>query len=385
MSDNTKETARDNTKDGVAPTELSMKYLVKALIKYNASDMHLKVGRPPLFRINGKLIPAKLPEITEQSAEVMIFGLLSAKQMVQLEENRHIDFSFKMKDYGRFRCNVFYQRDCISAAIRMIPLVVPNLDEIGVPSVLKELVTRPRGLLLVTGATGCGKSTTVAGLIQHINETSNVHILTIEDPIEFVYKDHKASITQREMGSDINTMADGLHAGLRQDPDVIVIGEMRDPETIQTALSAAETGHLVISTLHTNDCRGTIDRILDVFPSTAQNQVRVQLASALVGIVSQQLVIRADGTGRIPATEVMVKSPTIENYILKDKLDCINEAISTSSDYYKMQSMNQSLARLVKSGMITLEEALKCSFAPDDLQLMLSGFTREEGYQIRAS
>ena len=364
------------------PNQFTMKYLIKALVKYNASDLHLKVGRPPLFRINGKLIPAKMPELTEHLAQSLIFGLLSAKQMVQLDEQRQVDLSFSLKEYGRFRCNVYYQRQTLSAAIRMIPLVVPQLDELGVPAVLKELVSRPRGLFLITGATGAGKSTTMAALIQHINETSNVHILALEDPIEFVYKDLKATITQRERGSDILSLADGLQAGLRQDPDVIVIGELRDCEMIQTALTAAETGHMVIATMHTNDARGTIDRILDVFPGEEQNQVRVQLSSALIGVVSQQLVLRADGTGRVPACEVMVKSPTIENHILKNKLELIQEAISNSSDYYKMQTMNQCLEKLVRSGIVTAEEAVKSSNSPDDLRLALAGLSRDDGYHI---
>jgi twitching motility protein PilT len=364
---------------------LSMKYLIKALVKYNASDLHLKVDRPPLFRINGKLIPAKMPELTQQTAESLILGLLSAKQMVQLQERRQIDFSFRMKDYGRFRCNVYYQRETVSAAIRMIPLLVPRLDELGVPAVLKELVARPRGLLLVTGATGSGKSTTMAGMVQYINETSHVHVLTIEDPIEYVYKDLKASITQRELGTDIHSATEGLHAGLRQDPDVIMLGELRDTEMIHLALSAAETGHLVISTMHTNDARSTIDRILEVFPGDAQNQIRVQLAASLVGIISQQLVLRSDGTGRVPACEVLVKSPTIENYILKNRLELIPDAISNSNDYYKMQSMNNALERLIRAGTITTEEGLKASFGPDDLRLRLAGMTRDEGYQFKAS
>jgi twitching motility protein PilT len=366
-----------------AAQPITMRYLIKALVKYNASDLHLKVDRSPMFRINGKLIPAKMPELTQQVAEELIFGLLTEKQKVQLEEKRQIDFSFKMKDYGRFRCNVYYQRDSVSAAIRMIPLVIPHLDELGVPQVLKELANRPRGLLLVTGATGSGKSTTMAGMLQYINENSHVHVLTIEDPIEFVYKDIKASVTQRELGSDIHSATDGLHAGLRQDPDVIMLGELRSIEMIQLALSAAETGHLVISTMHTNDARSTIDRILEVFPGDMQNQIRVQLAASLVGIVSQQLLVRADGTGRVPACEVLIKSPTIENYILKNRLDLIPEAIANSNDYYKMQSMNFSLEQLIRSGAITVEEAMKSSFSPDDLRLRLSGLTRDEGYQSK--
>jgi twitching motility protein PilT len=359
-----------------------MKYLIKALIKYNASDLHLKVGRPPLFRINGKLIPAKMVELTPAVAETLLLGLLSAKQVTQLQESRQIDFSFRMKDYGRFRCNVFYQKDSISAAIRMIPLNIPNLAQLGIPNIVRELATRPRGLLLVTGSTGSGKSTTLAGMIQHINETSPLHILTIEDPIEFVYNDMKAAITQREVGSDINSLQEGLYGGLRQDPDVIMIGELRDPHMIESAFKAAETGHLVISTLHTNDAKSSIDRILEVFPSDSQNQMRMQLASTLVGIVSQQLVMRADGSGRVAACEVLVKSPAIENYILKQNLNAIPEAIANSNDYYKMQSMNQALNGLVRAGTISVQEAIKSSFSPDDLRLLLAGIRQDNGFQV---
>jgi twitching motility protein PilT len=362
--------------------KVDMKYLIRALIKYNASDMHLKVGRPPLYRINGKLVAAKMPELTQDQAEMIIFGVLSDKQRVDLDHKRQIDMSFRVKDFGRFRCNVYYQRGSISCAVRMIPLTVPNFDELGVPPVLKELVTRPRGLLLVTGSTGSGKSTTMASLIQYVNETNHVHILAIEDPIEFMYRDLKASISQREVGSDINSLKEGLYGGLRQDPDVIMIGELRDMDMIQCALTAAETGHLVISTLHTNDARSTIDRILDVFPSDQQNQVRIQLASSLVGVCSQQLLTRKDGSGRVVACEMLVKSPAIENYILKNEMDKIPEAISNSSNYYKMQSMNQALEKLVNANLINSEDAIKSSNNPDDLRLRLSGVAREEGYEM---
>jgi twitching motility protein PilT len=365
--------------------KLDMKYLVRALIKYNASDLHIKVGRPPLYRINGKLIPAKMPEVTPEQAQSVTFGVLSDRQIRELDERRQVDLSFRVKDLGRFRCNVYFQRGTISAAVRMIPMTIPNFDTLGVPAVVKELAHRPRGLLLITGATGSGKSTTMASLLQHINETSHVHILAIEDPIEFVYRDLKASITQREVGSDTQSLGDALRAGLRQDPDVIMIGEMRDREMISGALTAAETGHLVISTLHTNDTKSTIDRIVDVFPPEAKNQVRIQLAACLVGVVTQQLVIRADGSGRVPACEVMVKSPTIEEYILKGDLEKIPEAIANSSNYYKMQTMNQALERLVHAGTVTADEAAKVSSNPDDLRLRLQGFTREEGYGADAN
>jgi twitching motility protein PilT len=296
-----------------------------------------------------------------------------------------VDLSFRIKDYGRFRCNVFFQRGSIGAAVRMIPLNVPNIDSLGVPQVLKELVLRPRGLILIVGSTGAGKSTTLASVIQYINETSHVHILSIEDPIEFVYRDQKATVTQREVGSDTHSLAEGLLAGLRQDPDVMVVGEMRDYHMIQGALTAAETGHLVLSTLHTNDAKSTIGRIMDVFPAEAKNQVRIQLANSLLAVIAQQLVVRADGAGRVPACEVMVMSPSIREYILKNESERVPEAIATSSNYYKMQTMNQSLEQLVKQKVITLDVALRSSNNPDDLKLRLSGIDREGGYEMASS
>jgi twitching motility protein PilT len=365
--------------------KIDMKYLIHALIKYNASDLHIRVGRPPLYRINGKIVATKMQELSQEQAEQIIYGVLSDKQLTDLHEKRQVDLSFRIKDYGRFRCNVFFQRGSISAAIRMIPLNVPNIDELGVPAVLKELVLRPRGLILIVGSTGAGKSTTLASVMQYINETSHVHILAIEDPIEFVYRDMKATITQREVGSDTHSLNEGLLAGLRQDPDVMMIGEMRDYHMIQGALTAAETGHLVLSTLHTNDAKSTIGRIMDVFPAEAKNQVRIQLANSLLAVVAQQLVVRADGTGRVPACEVMVMSPSIREMILKNEFERVPEAIANSSNYYKMQTMNQSLEHLVKQKIITLDVALRSSNNPDDLKLRLSGIDREGGYEMAAS
>jgi twitching motility protein PilT len=378
-----KEATSEGSRNGHSQSQpkVDLHYLARALIKYSASDLHLKVGRPPLYRINGKLIPAKMAEITQELADSIIYGVLTEKQIKELDHKRNIDFSFRIKDLGRFRCNVYFQRNTLSAAVRMIPFTIPNLDDLNVPAaVLKELCHRPRGLLLVTGATGSGKSTTLAALVQYLNESSQVHILAIEDPIEFVFRDIKASITQREVGSDTLSLKEGIVAGLRQDPDIIMIGEVRDTETIQAALTAAETGHLVIATLHTNDAKSTVDRILDVFPPDAQNQIRIQLASTLIGVVSQQLIVRANGSGRVPACEVMVKSPAIESYILKNELDRIPDAIANSNNYYKMQTMNQALEKLVTAGTITADEALKASSNPDDLKLRFSGVAREEGY-----
>ena len=369
----------------MAKPGFDLQYLVKGLIKYNASDLHVAADRPPLYRINGKLVPAKMAPISEEILNALIKEVLSARQLEDLETKKQIDLSLYFPELGRFRCNVYYQRGGLCAAIRLIPTAVPQLDQIGVPAVLKELCQRKRGLLLVTGSTGNGKSTTLASMVQYINETSHVHILTIEDPIEFVYRDLKAFITQREVGQDTVTMGSALVGGLRQDPDVIVIGEMRDAQTIQTALAAAETGHLVISTLHTTDAKSSIERMIDVFQGENQNQIRMGLATNLIGVVTQRLVLRADGGGRVPAVEVMIKSPAIETYILKNELEKIPEAISSSNTYYKMQSMNQALEVLVKAGTITVEEALKASTSPDDLKLMLSGLQRGEGYRITSS
>jgi len=362
-----------------APQRVDIKYLIKALVKYNASDLHLKVDRAPIFRINGRLVPAKMTELTRDQVESMIYSLLSDRLRRDLEDKRQVDLSFMVPNFGRFRCNAFYQRNVLSAVIRMIPFNIPSLDDLGIPEVLKELCERPKGLILVTGATGSGKSTTLAGMVQYINEHHHVHILTMEDPIEFMFRDIKASITQREVGSDIHTFQDGLISGLRQDPDVIVIGELRDHTMIQAALTAAETGHLVLATLHTNDARSTIDRVVDVFAPEAKNQVRIQLATNLIGVISQQLLVRSDGTGRVPACEIMVKSPAIENYILRNELHLIPDAIRTSNTYYKMQSMNKALLKLIRSGAITHEEGMRASPSPDELRLSLEGISASSG------
>jgi twitching motility protein PilT len=355
-------------------------FYVRAMMKYQASDLHLKVGRPPLYRINGNLIPAKMDHINVGVLERILNHLLEAPQWDALLRDRSIDFSFPIPEVGRFRGNVFYQRGQLSAVFRMIPLNVPSIDSLGVPKVVKALAKRQRGLLLVTGPTGSGKSTTLAGLIQYLNERKNLHILTIEDPIEFLFRDQLCSINQRELGTDFNELKDALRHGLRQDPDVIVIGEMRDPETIELALTAAETGHLVMSTLHTSDAKQTIDRMIDVFPADAQPQVRIQIASSLVGVVSQALVPRKDSDGRILAAEVMVKSPAIENYIVENQLERINDAIGKSNFYYQMQTMNHDLMNLVEQGKIDAQEALKFSRNPEDLRLRMSGILKEEGY-----
>lgn len=359
-------------------------YLIKALSKYNASDLHLRRDRPPLYRINGKLLPATLPPLSAPDIERILREVIPKKDVETLEKKRQIDFSFELANEGRFRCNVFYTMGFIGASIRRIPLSAPKLEDLRVPSTLKELAEKPRGLLLITGATGSGKSTTVAALINYLNATQRSHIVTIEDPIEFAFKDDKCTITQREMGIDFHTLPEALRACMRQDPDIIIVGEMRDYETVSLAMTAAETGHLVISTLHTNDAKSAIERILDIFPIQQQNQVRVQLAASLVGVLSQQLIPRKDGKGRILAAEVMVKSPSIENCIRNGENEEIPTLMASSEDYYKMQTMNMDLQELVRQGLITKKEALACSSNPDDLKLKMSGFDRKEAYNIQS-
>jgi twitching motility protein PilT len=356
---------------------LTIEYLVNALLKFGASDLHIKVGRPPCFRIDGRLVPAKIPPLTKETVERLLYSILTERHIEELETKWQVDASFRLTDIGRFRCNVYRQRNTLSAAIRMIPFQIPRIEDLGVPVALKQLAVRDNGLLLVTGPTGSGKSTTLAALVQHLNETQPIHILSIEDPIEYVFRDLKASVTQREVGSDTRTIEEALHAGLRQDPDVIVVGEMRDYETIRVALTAAETGHLVMSTLHTPDAKGALERILDVVPPQIQNQVRMQLSTCLVGVVAQQLLSRSGGDGRVLAAEVMVNSPAIASAIAENELDRIPALMESSNDYYQMQTLNQSLRQLVESGSITLKEAIRVSPRPEELEQLLSGIVRD--------
>jgi len=356
---------------------LTIEYLVNALLKFGASDLHIKVGRPPCFRIDGKLVPAKIPPLTRETVDRLLYSILTERHIEELETKWQVDASFRLTDIGRFRCNVYRQRNTLSAAIRMIPFQIPRLEDLGVPVVLKQLAVRDNGLLLVTGPTGSGKSTTLASLVQHLNETQPIHILSIEDPIEYVFRDLKASVTQREVGSDTRSIEEGLHAGLRQDPDVIVVGEMRDYETIRVALTAAETGHLVMSTLHTPDAKGAIERILDVVPHQVQSQVRLQLSDCLVGVLAQQLLVRSGGEGRVLAAEVLVNSPAVSSAIAKNEFDRIPGLMDSSNDYYQMQTLNQSLRQLVEAGSITLKEALRVSPRPEELEQLISGIVRD--------
>jgi len=347
--------------------------LLKGLIAHKASDLHLRAGRPPMYRLNGDIIPAKMPPFKAEEVKKIAYAAMTQNQIKEFEMNSQIDFGFVAPGLARFRANVFMQKSTVAMVIRSVPFQIPQLEVLGLPAIAGDLALRSRGLLLVTGSTGSGKSTTLAAMIDHINRNSRSHIVTIEDPIEFVYEDKNSTISQRELGTDATTMKQALKAALRQDPDVIMIGEMRDYETMSIAITAAETGHLVVSTLHTNTASQSIDRIIDSFPADAKNQVRLQLASSLLGVVTQRLVRKADGKGRAVACEILIRSPSVERLILDDKIADLEEAMESSNTYYHMQSMNQALEKLVRSGVITLNEALDNSDRKEDLHLKLSG------------
>ncbi len=363
----------------------SIHSLLKGLVKHKASDLHVKVGRPPLYRINGKLLPAKLPALTGEDVKRLAYSTMTQKQIKDFEEGLQIDFGYLVPGLARFRANVFMQKGTLAFVIRVVPLEVPVLTSLGLPSVVQELCLKPRGLLLVTGATGSGKSTTLAAMVEHINRHARAHIVTIEDPIEFIYDDKMSTVSQREVGVDALTLQNALRGALRQDPDVIMIGEMRDFATIQLAITAAETGHLVVSTLHTNTAAQALDRIIDSFPADAKNQLRLQLANSLLGVVNQRLVRRADGNGRVIACEILAKSPTVEKLVLENRIAEIDAAMESSNLYYKMQSMNQALERLIRDGLITQEEGLANSDKKEDLTLKLSGMVQQSQGGVDAS
>jgi len=347
--------------------------ILKELVNRRGSDLHLKVNRPPLMRISSDLLPSEFPPLTTQDMESVLKQLVGEKGWNRLVEEYEVDASYEIADVARFRLNAFKERERYGAALRVIPLTSPTIEGMGLPAVLKDICQAPQGLVLVTGPTGSGKSTSLAAMISHINDTQPLHIVTIEDPIEFVYTDKMCTIRQRQLGNDVKSLAEALRRVLRQDPDVILMGEMRDPETIELAMHAAETGHLVFSTLHTNDAKQSIDRVITTFPSDAHGQIRAQMALALQAVVSQRLVKRADGNGRVAAMEIMINSPQIRELIQEGKTSSIEKAMASSGDYYRMQTFNQSLAKLVNDRTITEAEAMGVSTSPNDLKLLLKG------------
>jgi len=364
---------------------LEWKEILKIAVSRGASDIHLRVGLRPIFRVMGTLYPYKEhPPVSAEDMEGAIPALLNPWQKERYEQWKQIDLSYGLKDIGRFRINIFQQRGVHSMVCRFIPHRILTVDELFLPPVVKKIAMEQRGLILVTGTTGCGKSTTLAAMIHHINTNRNCHIITIEDPIEFLHMDHKSLINQREVGFDADSFANALRGALRQDPDVILVGEMRDFETIQTAILAGETGHLVLSTLHTLDAMESIHRIITVFPSHQQQQIRRQLAGILKGVVSQRLVPRMDGRGRVPAVEVMINTARIRECIEDPaKTKEIRDTIAKGYTSYGMQTFDQSLMVLLEKGFITYEEAiLQCS-NPDDFALKVKGIysTSDAGWE----
>ena len=349
--------------------------LLKLAIERNASDLHLKVGSHPIVRIDGSLKP--IPTVSRLSQEdtvSMAFSILNGRQKQKFKEEHEIDVAYSVPGLGRFRCNVFQQRGTVGMVLRVIPVRILTLRELMLPSVIEEICNEQRGMVLCTGTTGSGKSTTLAGMIDYVNARRNDHIITIEDPIEFLHRDKKSIVNQREVEVDTNTFANALRAALRQDPDVILVGEMRDHETIETAMHAAETGHLVLSTLHTLDATETVNRIISVFPPHQQKQIRLQLGGVLKAIISMRLVPRKDNKGRVPAVEVMLNTAYIRSCIEeKEKTKLIHDAIAAGVSQYGMQTFDQSLYYLWKAGYITYEEALKRCSNPDEFKLKVQG------------
>src|SRR5688572_5406441 len=342
--------------------------LLRKTIEIGASDLHLRVDSPPQVRVNGKLRPLDgHPVLDADDTRQLAYSYLSAEQGRQFEEKRELDFSIGLEGLSRFRVNIFNQKETIGAVFRAIPYLIRTFDELGLPAVVSDLCRKPRGLVLVTGPTGSGKSTTLATMIDRINMSRHEHILTIEDPIEFLHTHKNCVVSQRELGSDTFSFADALRAGLRQDPDVVLVGEMRDLETIEMALRVAETGHLTLATLHTNTAASTITRIIDVFPAGQQPQIRTQLSNVLEGIMCQSLLPNSMGDGRVMAMEILIPNSAVRNLIREDKIHQIYSMMQTGNDKFGMQTLNQGLAALYRKREITLETALTISSNPKEL------------------
>jgi twitching motility protein PilT len=350
--------------------ELDFADVLLEVMERGASDLHLTAGSQPMLRHHGRLHAMDYPRLTPQMTREIVYSILTNDQRQRLETDWQIDLAYSIPGKARFRVNAYFQRASLAAAFRLIPSDMPKLGDLGLPPVLADFTKKPRGFVLVTGPTGSGKSTTLAAMLDLINDTRHEHILTIEDPIEFLHRHKRCIVNQRELGADAPSFATGLRAGLRQDPDVILVGEMRDLETIATALTAAETGHLVFATLHTQDTAQTVDRIVDVFPPDQQQQVRVQLSVALQGIVTQQLLPRADNQGRLAACEVLVPTPAVRNLIREGKTHQIYSALQTGGQF-GMQTMDSALAQLVREQKITRELAEARSSSPEELRRLM--------------
>ncbi|HEY0781924.1 MAG TPA: PilT/PilU family type 4a pilus ATPase [Thermoanaerobaculia bacterium] len=345
--------------------------LLKLMTDKGASDLHLKPGRPPLLRLTGKLLPIEAQPLTPDEMREMLLPILTPPQKAKLEDRMSVDIGYGVRGLARFRGNLYMQRGSMAACFRRVPFQIKQITDLELPPVLTEFCELNMGLVLITGPTGSGKSTTLAAMVRHIAATRPVHIITIEDPMEFLFGDDVASISQREVGTDTMTFSEALRNAMRQDPDVIMVGEMRDPETVSTVITAAETGHLVFSTLHTNTAPQTVDRILDTFPADQQGQVRAQLAQVLKAVVSMKLVERSDGSGRVAALEILRASPKISKMIEEGETTGLHDELESSVGYYRMQSLNQCLLTLLAYGTITYAEAMRQSQDPEDLSLKL--------------
>src|SRR5215813_6043981 len=353
----------------------SIDQLLTIACSKGASDLHIKAGSFPFIRISGELQPMiEAQRLSAEDTITMAFSIMNNRQKQRFSENAEIDVAYGVSGLGRFRCNVFQQRGTVGVVLRVIPTTVRSVEELRLPPVIEKIADERRGLILVTGTTGSGKSTTLAAMIDYINRTRTGHIMTVEDPIEFLHRDKKGYVNQREVDVDTKSFSDALRGALRQDPDVILVGEMRDYETIETALIAAETGHLVLSTLHTLDTAETLTRIISAFPPYQQKSVRIQLAGLLKAVVSQRLMRAASGKTRVPAVEVLISTPLIRDCILQeDRTSTIRDAIAAGTSQYGMQTFDQSLFYLHTSGLITLDEALRGSTNPDEFRLRLAG------------
>jgi twitching motility protein PilT len=372
------------------PSELrvNLHQLLKAMIEKGASDMHITTGTPPLLRVDGNVVPLKLPPLGPVETKQLCFSVLTEEQKAHFEKTNELDLSFGVKGLSRFRANVYMQRGAVAGAFRTIPFKILSFEELGLPQVITDLSNKPSGLILVTGPTGSGKSTTLASIIDKINSEQRLHIITVEDPIEYLHPHKLSVVNQREVGTDTESFKLALKYILRQDPDVVLVGEMRDLETIEAALTISETGHLVFATLHTNSAISSINRIIDVFPPHQQQQVRSKLSFVLQGVVTQQLIPRMGAPGRALALEVMVPNAAIRNLIREDKIQQIYSQMQMGQDKFGMQTLNQSLFSLYQRRLISMEEALGRSLEPDELKMMMEGRTamgspRPQGAQPR--
>lgn len=352
----------DRQQQNQGGSNVNMHQLLKLMVDKDASDLHITVGSPPQLRINGALVPLKMPKLTARETRGLCYSVLTDSQKTMFEDKNELDLSFGIRNLSRFRANVFVQRGAVAGVFRLIPFEIRTFEQLGLPQSVRMMADRPRGLVLVTGPTGSGKSTTLAAIIDRINKARHDHIITIEDPIEFLHDHGNCLVNQREVGSDTEGFKQALRFVLRQDPDVVLLGEMRDLETIEAALTVAETGHLVFATLHTNSCAQTINRVIDVFPPHQQDQVRAQLSFVLEGVVCQQLVPLSNGEGRVMAIEVMVPTPAIRNLIREDKVHQLYSQMQVGQSQFGMVTLNQSLLDLYLKRKISLDEALRrCS------------------------